>query len=60
MRRALSGTPRTASRIRGSYTQSTRAHTHRELIREWLGSLRGARVNPSGAREREKDRAISR
>jgi len=41
----------------GSYTTSTRAHTHSELIREWLGSLRGDRVNPSGEREREKDRA---
>jgi len=31
----------------GSNTKERRAHTHRELIREWLGSLRGAPLNIS-------------
>jgi len=30
----------------GSYTKGTRAHTHRELIREWISGRVNPRVNP--------------
>jgi len=32
----------------GSYTKGTRAHTHRELIREWLGEPKGSSLEYIG------------